>query len=97
MKMICLHALATAGRCSFPTEPNEVKEVGFMLEQPSDPRSYLLFTDPHAKDSVSFWPTSLWTQYAEQAGLITYSVDMSCLGKASIGTLILTGPKPKKK
>ena len=29
VKMIYLHALATAGRCVYPSAPNEVKEVGF--------------------------------------------------------------------
>ena len=84
VKMIYLHALASAGRCVFPGGPHEVKEVGFLLEQPSDPRTYLLYSDPLAKDSVSFWRTSLWTQYAEEAGLTSYSFDMSSLGKALI-------------
>ena len=84
VKMIYLHALSTAGRCVYPNEPNEVKEVGFMLEQPSDPRSYMLFSQDLAKDSVSFWRTSLWTQYAEEAGLSSYSFDMSSLGKALV-------------
>ncbi|CAE7671933.1 GIP, partial [Symbiodinium sp. CCMP2456] len=82
VRMIYLHALATAGRCTFPPEPNDVKEVGFLLEQPRDPRSYMLFTDPLAKDSVSFWRTGLWIQYKEEAGLSTFSFDMSSLGKA---------------
>ena len=84
VKMIYLHALATAGRCVYPSTPHEVKEVGFLLEQPSDPRSYLLYTDLLAKDSVSFWRTSLWNLYAEEAGLTTYTFDMSSLGKALI-------------
>ena len=84
VKMIYLHALASAGRCVFPGGPHEVKEVGFLLEQPSDPRSYLLYSDPLAQDSVSFWRTSLWAQYAEEAGLTSYSFDMSSLGKALI-------------
>ena len=85
VKMIYLHALASAGRCVFPGGPHEVKEVGFLLEQPSDPRTHLLYSDPLAKDSVSFWRTSLWTQYAEEAGLTSYSFDMSSLGKALNG------------
>ncbi|CAE7228639.1 RE1, partial [Symbiodinium sp. CCMP2456] len=81
-KMIYLHALATAGRCAYPSEPGDFKEVGFMLEQPRDPRGYLLFSDPLAVDAVSFWRTSLWILYAEEAGLSTFSFDMSSLGKA---------------
>ncbi|CAE7460417.1 TY5A [Symbiodinium sp. CCMP2456] len=82
VKMIYIHALATAGRCVYPPEPNDVKEVGFMLEQPRDPRTYLSFSHPLVEDSVSFWRTGLWIQYAEEAGLTTYSFDMSSLGKA---------------
>ncbi|CAE7642041.1 RE2 [Symbiodinium sp. CCMP2456] len=81
-KMVYLHALATAGRCAYPSEPGDFKEVGFMLEQPRDPRGYLLFSDPLAVDAVSFWRTSLWILYAEEAGLSTFSFDMSSLGKA---------------
>ena len=84
VKMIYLHALATAGRIRHPAESGDVREVGFMLEQPKDPRSYLLYTDPLAQDSVSFWRTSLWEAYAEEAGLSTFSFDMSSLGKALI-------------
>ncbi|CAE7233632.1 GIP, partial [Symbiodinium sp. CCMP2456] len=50
-KMIYLHALATAGRCEYPGEPGDLKEVGFMLEQPRDPRRYLQLTDPLAEDA----------------------------------------------
>ncbi|CAE7307947.1 RE1, partial [Symbiodinium microadriaticum] len=80
-KMIYLHALATAGRCKFPPDPADVREVGFMLEQPRDPRGYLLFTDPLYQDARSFWRTPMWFYYAEEAGLSTYSFDMSSLGK----------------
>ncbi|CAE7787384.1 hypothetical protein AK812_SmicGene8300 [Symbiodinium microadriaticum] len=53
VKMIYLHALATAGRCTYPPDPSDVKEVGFLLEQPSDPRVYAFFDDRLAQDSVS--------------------------------------------
>ena len=82
VKMIYLHALATAGRCAFPAEPNDVKEVGFLIENPRDPRGYMVFGERLAQDSTSFWRTSLWVQYAEEAGLSTHSFDMSSLGKA---------------
>ena len=85
VKMIYLHALAalaTAGRCTYPPEPNDVREVRLLLEQPRDPRGYLEFTNPLYNDAVSFWRTSLWYLYAEEAGLSTYSFDMSSLGKA---------------
>ncbi|CAE7421078.1 Eef1g [Symbiodinium sp. CCMP2592] len=81
-KMLYLHSLATAGRCKWPAEPSDVKEVGLMIEQPSDPRSYLNYNHPLAQDSVSFWRTPMWEVYAEEAGLATYSFDMSSLGKA---------------
>ena len=80
-KMIFLHALATAGRCKFSPGPGDVREVGFLLEQPRDPRGYLLFSDPLYQDSCSFWRTPMWFHYAEEAGLTTYSFDMSSLGK----------------
>ena len=84
VKMIYLHALATAGRTVYPAEPNDVKEVGFMLEQPKDPRAYLLYSDPLSQDCASFWRTSLWEEYSAEAGLSTVSFDMSSLGKALI-------------
>ena len=43
VKMIYLHALATAGRCVYPPEPSDIKEVGFMIEQPRDLRAYMFF------------------------------------------------------
>ena len=82
VKMIYLHALATAGRCKRPADSSDIKEVGFLLEQPRDPRGYLLFSDPLTQDSVSFWRTSLWEGYEAEAGLTTYTFDMSSLGKA---------------
>ena len=82
VKMIYLHALATAGRCKRPADSSDIKEVGFLLEQPRDPRGYLLFSDLLAQDSVSFWRTSLWEGYEAEAGLTTYTFDMSSLGKA---------------
>ena len=81
-RMIYLHALATAGRCENPAEAHDVKEVGFLLEQPEDPRGYLRFGDPLYQDAVSFWRTSLWSGYEQEAGLSTYSFDMAALGKA---------------
>ena len=81
-RMIYLHALATAGRCKHPAEAHDVKEVGFLLEQPQDPRGYLRFGDPLFQDAVSFWRTSLWAGYEQEAGLSTYSFDMAALGKA---------------
>ncbi|CAE7229842.1 RE1, partial [Symbiodinium sp. CCMP2456] len=81
-KMLYLHALSTAGRAKYPPDPADVREVGFLLEQPRDPRGYLRFDDPLFQDCVSFWRTSMWQEYAEEAGLSSYSFDMSSLGKA---------------
>ena len=81
-RMIYLHALASAGRCKFPADAGDVRDVGFLLEQPRDPRGHLRFEDDLAKDSVSFWRTSMWLNYAEEAGLSSYNFDMSSLGKA---------------
>ena len=61
--------------------PESRREVGFMLEHPRDPRGYLKFQDPLYPDVVSLWRTSLWTEYALEAGLNTYSFDMAGLGK----------------
>ena len=82
--MIYLHALATARRTVYPAEPNDVKEAGFMLEQPKDLRTYLLYSDPLSQDCTSFWRTSLWEEYSAEAGLTMVSFDMSSLGKALI-------------
>ena len=80
-RMIYLHAPSTAGRLAAEKEPSCVKEVGFMLEHPRDPRGYLKFGDPLYPGVVSLWRTSLWTEYALEAGLHTYSFDMAALGK----------------
>ena len=81
-RMIYLHALATAGRVRANPDPESRCEVGFMLEHPRDPRGYLKFQDPLYPDVVSFWRTSLWSEYALEAGLHTYSFDMAAMGKA---------------
>ncbi|CAE7422884.1 unnamed protein product [Symbiodinium sp. CCMP2592] len=81
-RMIYLHALATAGRLRAPHDPTVSKEVAFLLEHPRDPRGYLKFQDPLYPDVVSLWRTSLWSEYAMEAGLQAYSFDMAALGKA---------------
>ncbi|CAE7207787.1 unnamed protein product [Symbiodinium sp. CCMP2592] len=81
-RMVYLHALATAGRLRAPHDPTVSKEVAFLLEHPRDPRGYLKFQDPLYPDVVSLWRTSLWSEYAMEAGLQAYSFDMAALGKA---------------
>ncbi|CAE7750140.1 GIP [Symbiodinium sp. CCMP2592] len=81
-RMLYLHALSTAGRLRADLEPDAPKEVAFMLEHPRDPRGYLKFGDPLYPDVVSFWRTSLWSEYALEAGLSSYNLDMAALGKA---------------
>ncbi|OLP89218.1 hypothetical protein AK812_SmicGene29368 [Symbiodinium microadriaticum] len=76
VRMIYLHALATAGRLTNNKDHAASREVGFMLEHPRDPRGYLAFGDPLYPGVVSFWRTSLWSEYALEAGLQTYSFDM---------------------
>ncbi|CAE7339671.1 GIP [Symbiodinium microadriaticum] len=82
VRMIMLHALSTAGRIRHPSDPGHPREVAFMLEQPRDPRGYLKFQDPLFDDVVSFWRTPLWSEYALEAGLHTYSFDMAAFGKS---------------
>ncbi|CAE7231186.1 RE1, partial [Symbiodinium sp. CCMP2456] len=81
-RMIYLHALSTAGRLRSFTGAAASKEVAFLLEHPRDPRSYLQYGDPLHSDVVSLWRTSLWTEYAMEAGLNSYSFDMAAFGKA---------------
>ena len=81
-RMIYLHALSTAGRLAEHKEPSVCREVGFLLEHPRDPRGYLKFNDPLYPDVVSLWRMPLWTEYALEAGLNTYSLDMAAMGKA---------------
>ncbi|CAE7201042.1 RE1 [Symbiodinium microadriaticum] len=57
-KMIFLHALATAGRCKFSPGPGDVREVGFLLEQPRDPRGRVQL-DPLPPEAA---PPSVWTR-----------------------------------
>ncbi|CAE7486493.1 GIP [Symbiodinium sp. CCMP2592] len=81
-RMIYLHALASAGRIRAVPAPDAKREVALLLEHPRDPRGYLKFQDPLYGDVVSFWRTSLWLEYALEAGLNTYSFDMAAYGKA---------------
>ncbi|CAE7795726.1 TY5A [Symbiodinium sp. CCMP2592] len=76
-RMIYLHALATAGRLRAQPDPESSREAAFLLEHTRDPRGYLKFQDPLYPDVVSLWRTSLWTEYALEAGLQTYSFDMT--------------------
>ena len=82
VRMIMLHAIATAGKLRHPGDPSVTKEVAFMLEQPRDPRGYLAFQDPLYNDAVSFWRTPLWMEYALEAGLHTHSFDLAAFGKS---------------
>ena len=81
-RMIYLHALSTAGRLRLVRDPESFKEVAFLLENPRDPRGYLKFGDPLYPDVVSWWRTSMWSEYALEAGLHMYNFDMAALGKA---------------
>ncbi|CAE7231746.1 RE2 [Symbiodinium sp. CCMP2456] len=81
-RMIYLHALSMAGRLRATTGVASNKEVAFLLEHPRDPRGYLQFGDPLYPDVVSFWRTSLWTEYALEAGFHSYSFDTAAFGKA---------------
>ncbi|CAE7623069.1 unnamed protein product [Symbiodinium sp. CCMP2592] len=81
-RMVYLHALATAGRTRANYDPTVSREVAFLLEHPRDPRGYLKFQDPLYPDVVSLWRTSLWSEYALEAGLHAYNFDMAALGKA---------------
>ena len=82
VRMIMLHAIATAGKLRHPGDPGATREVAFLLEQPRDPRGYLGFHDPLYNDVVSFWRTPLWMEYALEAGLHTHSFDFAAFGKA---------------
>ena len=82
VRMVMLHALSTAGRIRHPSDPGQPREVAFMLEQPRDPRGYLKFQDPLYDDVVSFWRTPLWSEYALEARLHTYSFDLAAFGKS---------------
>ena len=82
VRMLYLHALATAGKLAEGQDPSTPREVAFMLEHPRDPRGYLKFGDPLYPGVVSLWRTSLWMEYALEAGLNTYSFDMAALGRA---------------
>ncbi|CAE7266254.1 unnamed protein product [Symbiodinium sp. CCMP2456] len=95
-RMIYLHALATAGRLTHPRDPTYQREVGFLLEHPRDPRGYLKYGDPLYPGVVSLWRMSLWTEYALEAGLHTYSFDMAALGKVYTSRLYSDGPVPER-
>ena len=80
VRMIYLHALATAGRVIAQPGPEQQREVSFLLEQPQDPREFLRWDHELYDEVVSFWRSDLWIGYANEAGLARYSVDQGAVG-----------------
>ena len=68
VRMIYLHALATAGRAV--AQPNP----------PQDPQEYLPWDHELYDTVVSFWRSELWRGYANEAGLSMYSLEQGALG-----------------
>ena len=75
-RLVFLHAASTAGRV---LKEEEVREVGFFLEQPADPDEYL--NESH--ELFGRVPT-FWLRYSEEAQLWLVNFDQLPLGHPTI-------------
>ena len=80
-RFVFLHGASTAGRV---LTKEEIREVGFFLEQPADPDEYL--DDDHELHGrvPTFWATPLWRRYSEEAQLWLVNFDQLPLGHPTI-------------
>ena len=83
-RMIWVHSMAVAGRvaCS-GSKCSMDPEVAFLLEQPADPQDYMDQCDPTFNEVSSFWATSLWHLYSQEAGLIKVTFNQGAMGHVS--------------
>ena len=80
-RMIWAHALAVAGRVASSNKQGMVSsEVAFLLEQPADPQDYMDPNDPVYHEVPSFWATSLWELYSQEAGLMKVTFNQGAMG-----------------
>ena len=107
-RMIWTHALAVAGRVAVSNKQGIVSsEVAFLLEQPADPQDYMDPNDPVYDEVPSFWATSLWELYSQEAGLMKVTFNQGAMGHitpkpTSLGTnmvelCVLEGMKEEHK
>ena len=107
-RMIWAHALAVAGRVASSNKHGMVSsEVAFLLEQPADPQDYMDPNDPVYHEVPSFWATSLWELYSQEAGLMKVTFNQGAMGHVtpkptSLGTnlvelCVLEGMKEEHK
>ena len=80
-RFVFLHAASTAGRVS---NKEEMREVGFFLEQPADPDEYLDEEHELHGRVPTFWATPLWLRYREEAQLWLVNFDQLPLGHPTI-------------
>ena len=84
--------------------------MALLLEQPADPQEYMAESDPVFHEVPSFWATSLWQLYSQEAGLMKVSFNQGAMGHitpkpTSLGTNLVElsvlqdmkeqGPMPK--
>ena len=80
-RLVFLHAASTAGRV---LNKEEMREVGFFLEQPADPDEYLDEGHELHGRVPTFWATPLWLRYREEAQLWLVNFDQLPLGHPTI-------------
>ena len=81
-RMMWLHALSTAGRRVHHNPSDGTSMVAFMLEQPQSVEQHVVPDDCAVSSAPSFWNTTLWQAYADEAGLFEVSFRQGPLGHA---------------
>ena len=81
-RMMWLHALSTAGRRVHHNPSDGTSMVAFMLEQPQSVEQHVVPGDCAVSSAPSFWNTTLWQTYADEAGLFEVRFRQGPLGHA---------------
>ena len=81
-RMMWLHALSTAGRRVHHNPSDGTSMVAFMLEQPQSVEQHVVPGDCAVSSAPSFWNTTLWQAYADEAGLFEVRFRQGPLGHA---------------
>ena len=81
-RMMWLHALSTAGRRVHHNPADGTSMVAFMLEQPQSVEQHVVPDDCAVSSAPSFWNTTLWQAYADEAGLFEVCFRQGPLGHA---------------
>ena len=93
-RMMWLHALSTAGRRVHHNSSDGTSMVAFMLEQPQSVEQHVVPDDCAVSSALSFWNTTLWQAYTDEAGLFEVSFRQGPLGHAGENPQLLAQTCP---